>query len=164
MKSTIRGWSAAVFCIEELQPTGKVSVRHREPDKPGFELELCCFLALRPWANDFPPAFFCGGGGAELCLHCCTQTSCGELGLLSVALWGLLIVAASLVAELGLKRLSCSAACGIFPNQVQTRVPYVGRQLLNHWTYREVPSLSLDVLICKMDVTPPFQCYYEDQA
>ena len=52
MKSTIRGCLAAIFCIEEQQSSGKVSVRRREPDKPGFELELCCFLALRPWTNE----------------------------------------------------------------------------------------------------------------
>ena len=37
-------------------------------------------------------------------------------------------------------RLSCSAACGIFPGQGLNRVPCVGRQILNHCaTTREVP-------------------------
>ena len=41
---------------------------------------------------------------AALGLHCCTQafSSCGELGLLFVAVHGLLTVVASLVAEHGL--------------------------------------------------------------
>ena len=53
-------------------------------------------------------------------------SSCSERGLLFVAVRGLLIVVASLAAEHRLKsagsvvvahRLSCSAACGIFPDQ-----------------------------------------------
>ena len=81
-------------------------------------------------------------------LHCCAQafSSCGERGLLFVAVRRLLIVVASLVTQHGLQvcglqqlwhvgsgvvarglqsagsvvvvhRLSCSAACGIFPDQ-----------------------------------------------
>ena len=34
--------------------------------------------------------------------------------------------------------LSCPAACGIFLDQDQTYVPCIGRQILNHWTTREV--------------------------
>ena len=34
---------------------------------------------------------------------------------------------------------SCSAACGIFPDQARTRVPCIGRQILNHCTTREAP-------------------------
>ena len=34
--------------------------------------------------------------------------------------------------------LSCSAACGIFPDQDQTRVPCIGRQILNHCSTSEV--------------------------
>ena len=85
---------------------------------------------------------------AVLGLRCCAQafSSCGEQGLLFVAVRGLLIMVASLVVEHGLQahglqqlwhagsvvvacrlqstgsvvvahRLSCSAACGIFPDQ-----------------------------------------------
>ena len=53
-------------------------MRRREPDKPGFELELCCVLALRPWTNELTSSnlfFFFG----------CTQAGCSELGLVSVA-------------------------------------------------------------------------------
>ena len=32
---------------------------------------------------------------------------------------------------------SCSAACGIFPDQGWTRVPCISRQTLNHWATRE---------------------------
>ena len=85
---------------------------------------------------------------AVLGLSCCTQafSSCGERGLLFVAVCGLLTAVASLVAEHGLQArrlqqlwhagsvvvahrlqnvgsvvvvhgLSCSVACGIFPDQ-----------------------------------------------
>ena len=73
---------------------------------------------------------------AVLGLCCCTQTfsSCRERGLLFVAVHGLLIAVASLVAEHGLQAcglqqlwhmgsvvvahgLCCSAACGIFLDQ-----------------------------------------------
>ena len=49
-------------------------------------------------------------------LRCCVRvfSSCGEQGLLFVAVRGLLIVMASLVVAHG---LSCSAARGIFPDQ-----------------------------------------------
>ena len=73
---------------------------------------------------------------AALGVRCCTQTfsSCGEWGLLFVAVHGLLIAVASLAAEhrlqaCGLQQLwhvgsvvvarglSCFAACGVFPSQ-----------------------------------------------
>ena len=60
-------------------------------------------------------------------------SSCGEQGLLFVAVHGLLIVVASLVVEHGLSRcagsvvvahgLSCSAACGIFPDKGSNLCP-----------------------------------------
>ena len=87
-------------------------------------------------------------------LRCCMWafSSCGELGLLFVAVYRLLIVVASLVAEHGLQahglqqlwyvgsvvvacklqsagsvvvahRLSCSEACGIFPDQGSNPCP-----------------------------------------
>ena len=73
---------------------------------------------------------------AVLGLRCCAQafSSCGERGLLFVAVCRLLIEVASLAAEHGLQAcglqqlwhvgsvvvvcwLSCSVACGIFPDQ-----------------------------------------------
>ena len=58
---------------------------------------------------------------AALGLHCCTRafSSCGHQELVFAAVLGLPIVVASLVAEHRLyeHRLSCSAACGIFPDQ-----------------------------------------------
>ena len=79
-------------------------------------------------------------------LHCCAQalSSCSERGLLFVAVRGLLIAVASLVTEHRLQacglsscgsqalecrlsscgaRLSCSAACGIFPDQGSNLCP-----------------------------------------
>ena len=35
--------------------------------------------------------------------------------------------------------LSCSTACGIFPDRARTHVPCIGRQILNHCATREVP-------------------------
>ena len=41
--------------------------------------------------------------------------------------------------------LSCSAACGIFPDQglnsIPSGVPDIARQILNRWASREAPSL-----------------------
>ena len=67
-----------------------------------------------------------------LCCYARAFSSCGERGLLFVAVRGLLIVVASLVAEHGLRSagsvvvahgLSCSAACGIFPGQGSNPCP-----------------------------------------
>ena len=38
--------------------------------------------------------------------------------------------------------LSCSAACGIFPDQDGTRVPCIGRRILNDCATREAPFSS----------------------
>ena len=59
---------------------------------------------------------------AALGLCCCTWafSSCGEQGLLFLVVRGLLIAVASLVVE---HRLSCSAACGIFPDQGSNPCP-----------------------------------------
>ena len=53
---------------------------------------------------------------ATLGLCCCARasSSCGEQGLLFVVVRGLLVAVASLVVEHG---LSCSVACGIFPEK-----------------------------------------------
>ena len=95
-------------------------------------------------------------------LHCCMRafSSCGKQGLLFVAVHGILIVVASLVAEHRLQAsvvvahglqsagsvvvvhgLNCSVACGIFRTRVQTHVPCIGRQILNHCATRETPSM-----------------------
>ena len=52
-------------------------------------------------------------------------SSCGERGPLFIAVRGPLTVTASLVAEhrLQTRRLSCSAACGIFPDQGSNPCP-----------------------------------------
>ena len=61
---------------------------------------------------------------AALGLHCCTQafSSCGEWGLLFVAVHGLLRAhgAGSVVVVNG---LICSSACGIFPDQDSNPCP-----------------------------------------
>ena len=36
--------------------------------------------------------------------------------------------------------LSCSVACGLFPDQDQTHDLCIGRWISNHWTTREVPN------------------------
>ena len=41
---------------------------------------------------------------------------------------------------------SCSAACGIFPDQARTRVPCIGRQTLNHCATRETPTYTYLIL------------------
>ena len=71
---------------------------------------------------------------AALGLRCCAQafSSCGERGLPFIVVHRLLIVVASLVAQHGLYSagsvvvvhgLSCSAACGIFPDQGSNPCP-----------------------------------------
>ena len=72
---------------------------------------------------------------AALGLHCCSRafSSCGERGLLFVAVCRLLLAVASLVTEhwlLGawasvvvVHGLSCSTACGIFPDQGSNPCP-----------------------------------------
>ena len=79
---------------------------------------------------------------AALGLRCCTWafSSCGEWGLLFVAVHGLLVAVASLAVVHGLQALrlqqlqhagsvgvahglSCSAACGIFPDQGSNPCP-----------------------------------------
>ena len=86
---------------------------------------------------------------AALCLHCAPAFSgCGKLGVgYSPAFVGrLLIVLVSLVAEQSSRvagsvvlahRLSCLAACGIFPDQGSNPCLALGRWILNHWTPRE---------------------------
>ena len=100
-------------------------------------------------------------------LHCCEQvfSSCDELGLAFLAIKGLLMAAASLVAEpwlqgtwaqspqhMGLVAavhgLSCPVACGIFPNPgLNLCVPCIGRQVLKCWTTRDAQLLLLFCLL-----------------
>ena len=110
---------------------------------------------------------------AVLGLCCCIRTfsSCGERGLLFIAMCGLLIAVASLVAEHTGSRCAGFSSCGtraqqlwlvdsraqaqqlwhmglVVPRHVgssqtraQTCVPCTGRWILNHCITREVPAL-----------------------
>ena len=73
-------------------------------------------------------------------------------GLSPVAVSGLLVTMASLVAEHGLQGssasvvvaaqgLSCPVAWGASWTRDQTGVPCIARQILNHWTTREAQHL-----------------------
>ena len=87
---------------------------------------------------------------AVLGLHCCAQvfSSCGEWGLLSAVVHGLLIMVASLIVERGSRcwssvvvayRLSCRMAYGIFPDQgVEPMSPALARGFL----FTEPPGKS----------------------
>ena len=100
---------------------------------------------------------------AALGLRCCTWAffNCGKQGLLLVAGHRLLIAVVSLVAEHGLQArrlqqlwhagsraqaqqlwrtgLVAPQHVGSSRTRAQTGVPYIGRQILNHCTTREVP-------------------------
>ena len=78
---------------------------------------------------------------AELGLHCSTQafSGSGEQGYPLAAVRGLLIEAASLVAEHGhsglvvvAHRLICPEACGIFPDQGPNQRPLHCKADFNH--------------------------------
>ena len=43
--------------------------------------------------------------------------------------------------------VSCPVACGIFLDRESNPVPCIGRQILNHWTTREVPYSFLCLLL-----------------
>ena len=83
-------------------------------------------------------------------------SSCGKWGPLFIALRGPLTIAASLVAEhrLQTRRLSKLWLTGpVAPRHVgssqtraRTRVPCIGRQILNHCATREAPSVCLILL------------------
>ena len=51
--------------------------------------------------------------------------------------------------------LSCSSACGIFPDQGSNPCPCIGRQILNHCATREAPNLEVLkitlIIIWRMD-------------
>ena len=86
-----------------------------------------------------------------LLLHWVFIAACGlspvavSQGSSLVEVCRLLTVAAALVAEHRLSshghRFSCSAACGIFPDQES--IPCIGRQIPNHWASREVLFIHL---------------------
>ena len=100
---------------------------------------------------------------AALGLRCCARafSSCGERGLLFIAVHGFLIAVASLVAEHGLQvrglqqlwltgsRVQAQQLwltglvvpwhVGSSQTRARTRVPCIGRQILNHCATREVP-------------------------
>ena len=62
-------------------------------------------------------------------------SSCGTRASVVVAR-GLQSTGSVVVAH----RLSCSAACGIFPDQGSNRVPCLGKRILNHCATRDVPK------------------------
>ena len=85
----------------------------------------------------FNPAFFFFNLVLPaLGLRCCVWafSSCSKRGLFLVVVCGLLIAVASLVAE---------QHVGSSQTRAQTRVPCIGRRILNHCTTREVPLIQL---------------------
>ena len=91
---------------------------------------------------------------AVLGLHFCARafSSCGERGPLFIAVRGPLTIAASPVAEhrLQTRRLSsCGSPAQLLrgmwessQTRARTRVPCIGRQILNHCATREAPKYS----------------------
>ena len=91
---------------------------------------------------------------AVLGLRFCARafSSCGKWGPLFIALRGPLTIAASLVAEhrLQTRRLSnlwltgpvAPRHAGSSQTRARTRVPCIGRQILNHCATREAPLFS----------------------
>ena len=95
-----------------------------------------------------------------LCCYARAFSSCGKWGLLFIAVLGLLIVVASLVVENGLQAcglqqlwhagpraqaqqlwrtgLAAPRHVGSSWTRAQTRVPCIGRRILNHCATREV--------------------------
>ena len=66
-------------------------------------------------------------------------SSCGEQGLLFVAVRGLLIVVASLVVEHGMWDLPGPELES--RTRARTRVPCIGRQILSQCATREAPNI-----------------------
>ena len=110
-------------------------------------------------------AFLCVGGSAGLGLHCRVAfSSCGEQELLRAAVHRLLTaVLASCSQSVGSSAcllsscslwaleepvsavvctLSCSSACGIFPDQGLNLCPLNWQKILSHWTTREVQNIN----------------------
>ena len=102
-------------------------------------------------------------------LCCCTPafSSFGEPGLLARCCVGLLTVVVSPVVEhrlcgtaaavVAVDGPGCPAACGIFLDQGLKPCPCFGRQILNHWTTREV---LLQVLVGRSRLHVPAQFYH----
>ena len=83
-------------------------------------------------------------------LRCCARafSSCAEQGILFIAVRGLLIALASLVAEhdsrhagsvVVARGLSCSVACGIFPDQGSNPCPLHRQADSKPLRHQEVP-------------------------
>ena len=121
-----------------------------------------CLLSILFFFNKFIYFIYLFLAAKGLC--CCAQasSSCGERGLLFVAVHGLLIVVASLVAQHGLqehgfqqlwlagsrpqsRQLWCTGLVaprhvGSSRTRARTPVPCIGSQILNHCATREAPD------------------------
>ena len=64
--------------------------------------------------------------------------------------WALVVALALFVVEHGAleHRLSCPESCAILvpPTRDQTSIPFPERQILNHWTMRDVPITPREAL------------------
>ena len=83
---------------------------------------------------------------AVLGLRCCARafSSCGKQGMLFIVVHVPLIAVASLLQCTGsIAGLSCSTACGILPDQGLNPCLLHWRQILSHWTTREVQCLNI---------------------
>ena len=81
----------------------------------------CCIQAFSSWEQGLSPCF------SLWYFSCCTARALGAWDSADVA-----------------HRLRCSMACGILSNQGLNPCPlcWHGRQTLNHWITREVPTMS----------------------
>lgn len=102
-----------------------------------------CILAVSP-PTPSSPVFAL----PVLGLRCYTQvfSGCGDGGCSSLWCvgfsWQRLLLLPSTGSVVAARGLRCSSACAVFPGQGPKLCPCTGRQMLLHWTTREVPRAS----------------------
>ena len=112
-------------------------------------LLLYIYISWLCWVFIAAPVFSRCGERGLLCScsawasHCSGFSCCGASDYRVPGLQELQHVG-SVVVALG---LSCSVACGIFPDQRSTCLSYVDRGILYHWANRETPHYHLMVNI-----------------
>ena len=93
-------------------------------------LDLCCCVGFLSLQQARATLFSCGVQASH-----CGGFSCRTRPQST----GLVVV---------VHRLSCSEACGIFRTRDRTHVPCTAKQILNHWTTREVQHFIFLKLAC----------------
>jgi len=148
-----KGQSSVVWpCLPEMKRLQSSCLWRRKKADCGGHIEFSALLLISIYKSSLSSFKCCYLFGAMLALHCCAWafSSWGAQKLAKRRQWLLsLWSVGSRLQYLQLMGLVAMPQVQSSWTKGWTHVPFIHRRILNHWTTREVHSLTSDIYVCK---------------